>query len=257
MKKYLFLLLLLVSCTTFQEIPGKYSAEVFCDSDIYSTYKELPDTINVNTRIIYFTSSNYVTPLNIESINSKLEYLQVRLDVESHIIIKDKAIVNTFSKLQATESVSDYFYMVDSKYNDDDYLNIYIVPKSKSPVIGRAKDIPSNSLIMREYTGGFEQVLVHELGHTFGLFHTHEYDSSEFNNNYHGDRVCDTPICNQPIREISDTTLTLDEYNVLLHNFMSYPPKTIHMTQFTPVQKQRVRFMFENVPTLRKLINYD
>lgn len=257
MYRLIFLLLFLVSCASVKHsLPGSYTEKSFCDSDDYATFRVLPDTIPVRTKILYFTDKEFITPINTKILNIELGRLGVKLNEVTHEIHKDKVIVNTFKSLSSSDSLSDYFSMVDDKYNDPNYLNIYIVPKNKSKVIGRAKDIPSNAVIIREYSE-LTQVLIHELGHAFGLYHTHQYDSSDINTNYTGDRVCDTPICKAPIRDLNDSIYTLQEYNTLLYNYMSYPPKTIYMSQFTDVQVKRVKFMFENVPTLRKLISYD
>jgi hypothetical protein len=150
-----------------------------------------------------------------------------------------------------------------SRWPNTDYINIWIVNKingTSSGIGGFAYFAEYNSaagdgiVINALYANGpSSTVLVHEMGHSFEMYHTFHDDGDETqcpridSCAYYGDRVCDTEgglletVCTNPINSctalpylIADVT---HNYTVL-NNYMNY---TNCPWMFTQGQKDRIR----------------
>lgn len=133
-----------------------------------------------------------------------------------------------------------------SSHNRNDAINFYIVDSLWGAVAGRAKEIPSNALVMnRNYV--FTPISSHEVGHCLGLYHTFEtafcveqIDGSNCNDC--GDKVCDTPADARPLTPHHSPDFT---------NIMSYYPFLDH---FTKGQFDRMKAIIGNSPILQAVL---
>ncbi|MCB0642676.1 MAG: hypothetical protein KDC44_13600, partial [Phaeodactylibacter sp.] len=118
-------------------------------------------------------------------------------------------------------------------------------------------------MVIITYSGLKEQTtLIHELGHFFGLYHTHEFSKdpnkmeyvSRYECDKRGDGLCDTPADPDisgyvdANRDVENCTCDLgghqdpfgDEYAPSIENFMSYAPPLCR-TSFSPGQLNRMK----------------
>lgn len=113
---------------------------------------------------------------------------------------------------------------------------------------GTTDNIPSNVIHIKGKFGtksaGETNVLIHEMGHCLGLFHTHEKQSTQQNCpnlcECTGDYVCDTP----PPPQLNDKDFSCDISSPLADNYkfnyMSYPRIDECRKLFTPQQVYRM-----------------
>ncbi|MEM9920200.1 MAG: M43 family zinc metalloprotease [Bacteroidota bacterium] len=175
----------------------------------------------------------------------------VEASKHKHIYEKDLKVFNK----------SDELY-VHQKYHKKNVINVYCfedifigyMPQTKGtefvgytyhPDLATIKEYQKDMIIMT-YSGITEQTsLIHEFGHFFGLYHTHEYHDdpdrmeyvSGFECHKRGDLICDTDAdpnllgrvdatnpnnCRCDLTDMVDPMG--DSYAPLLDNFMSYSP---------------------------------
>ena len=160
--------------------------------------------------------------------------------------------------------------------NDPNAVNIYLVNDALS-YAGRANGILSQALVI-ENIHAASQVISHEVGHCFNLYHTHhgtwvcERDSSTCieidgaNNATCGDEVADTPAdpgllvfdtnCNIPLNSLVDASCNYTGgggFNPDTNNIMSYAP-VFCLEHFTNGQNTRMRQAFASSSTLQNVV---
>lgn len=159
------------------------------------------------------------------------------------------------------------------RWNTNSYINIWIVNEicgvNGCGVVGYAY-FPSahgssfDGIVMEaSYLGTSEAnsaVLVHEMGHYLGLYHTFQGGCNNTNCLQDGDKVCDTPPDQSTVRvPCSNTTNTCStdvntsdvnnpfssDQNDMINNYMDYSNLECY-SAFTQGQKDRMHFSIEN-----------
>lgn len=153
------------------------------------------------------------------------------------------------------------------KYYMPSYLNVFVFPNSMEPRIsGAAVGIPGTSMAIKSFFLD-KSTISHEFGHMFGLYHTHERDTSKIKNSYKtGDYICDTPNADKfadagnigLMGEVDDNCiitasigLSADEEGLLVENIMSYSRLNCRCC-FTQDQIDRIKWTIENSHDLRQ-----
>lgn len=160
--------------------------------------------------------------------------------------------------------------------NNPNAINIYLINDAAS-YAGRANGILSQALVI-ENAHATSQVISHEVGHCFNLYHTHrgtwqcESNSSTcaeidgVNNTTCGDEVADTPAdpgllvfdptCSFPLNYLVDNNCNYtggNGFNPDTDNIMSYAPVNC-LEHFTSGQNTRIRQAFASYSVLQNVI---
>lgn len=154
------------------------------------------------------------------------------------------------------------------RWNPLDYINVWIVNEitsvsSGSGVAGYALFPAAHGgtndgiVVEAKHTGvdeSYGAILVHEMGHYLGLYHTFEGGCQNDDCAADGDLICDTPpdqstaytscassmnTCHSDI----NSGFSTDE-NDMIENYMDYSDLTCY-NQFTPLQRERMHFSIE------------
>jgi hypothetical protein len=161
---------------------------------------------------------------------------------------------------------------VESMYFQQNTINLYLVESIEVPVLGQVGGFaffpggPDIVFVTKESMQGQSDVLIHEMGHFFGLFHTFETEPlgvealelvDGSNCETSGDLVCDTeadpnddadnnpaPDCNYNGSPVADTNG--DFYVPPTNNFMSYYSNDC-TCRFTPQQYNRMLEQYLNI----------
>ncbi len=152
--------------------------------------------------------------------------------------------------------------------NNDDpaVVDIYLTEPDHYWDAGSAENIPSTALVL---SGDrmFNEVIVHEMGHCLGLYHTFETmfgseDPDGTNCEDAGDLVCETAACPGPLYAFTDTTtceLTplfyqiYPDYDPDPTNYMVYAP--IHcFVHFEDEQVDRMFATMETIPQIQAVL---
>jgi hypothetical protein len=165
--------------------------------------------------------------------------------------ICDIKYINNDTYFNASLSSGSTESTVANANNVEDVINVYCYPNSFTswayfPFMSEDWIVMRNSHIENRST------FSHELGHYFGLYHTHEtYFCVEAINGSNcsncGDQICDTPADpNLSGKVNSSCAYTGDSrYSPMVNNLMSYAPKVCRTT-FTTQQQERITFTFLN-----------
>ncbi len=160
------------------------------------------------------------------------------------------------------------------QWNPRDYINIWIVKKMCSTsvgcdVVGYARfptshGMPEDGIVVEAgYTGTSHinsSVLVHEMGHYLGLFHTFQGQCKNDDCLTDGDRVCDTPpdqsiarvecgnsvnSCDTDVNPSDSNNPFTTDQNDMYINYMDYGDPSCY-SMFTIGQRERMHFTIEN-----------
>ena len=171
------------------------------------------DTLEQRIQINYFTNSATI-PISVDYIKKSIELQYdafTRAGGENGVKIVPKflpvrIILNTpsYNKEEVPEGsgedmMREYGYNTNYwayKYENTDALNINIFNSRNVTEAARSMGMPSTIIKFNLYKA-IDPVLMtiaHELGHSLGLSHTHEYDSSKYGFSYKtGDFINDLP----------------------------------------------------------------
>ena len=156
-----------------------------------------------------------------------------------------------------------------SRWNPKDYVNIWVVKEITSLSMGdgvagyayfpNAHGQPEDGMICEARFLGIshaeDAVLIHEMGHYFGLYHTFEGGCPNADCAVNGDRVCDTPpdnathsaclynSCPTDVASGSPFTTDVDDF---VNDFMDYSPFSCYHF-FTAGQADRMQGSVETV----------
>jgi len=145
------------------------------------------------------------------------------------------------------------------------YINIWVVRSIPGPVAGFAYHPAAHGtdydgiIVEAQYFGvtePYDVVIIHEMGHYLGLYHTFEGGCTNNDCSIDGDHICDTPpdqstaaiACNQTINSCSTDALSgfADDENDLTKDYMDYG-NTSCMTMFTQGQADLMNWSLQNI----------
>jgi PKD repeat protein len=156
-----------------------------------------------------------------------------------------------------------------SRWDPKEYINIWVVKEISSLSLGSAvagyaffpssHGNPEDGMICEAKTFGIgpaeDAVLIHEMGHYFGLYHTFEGGCKNDDCNIDGDRVCDTApdnathtTCpfNSCATDVAPGSPFSTDVNDFTGDFMDYSPFSC-FHYFTPGQSARMQGALETV----------
>lgn len=190
--------------------------------------------------------------------------------------------INRFQSPSTDMSIAGAGNIYDATWNTYDYINIRLVKEACintncAAVAGYghlpySHGLTSDGIVMEaKYFGSspdISTIIVHEMGHYLGLWHTFQGGCKNGDCLSDGDRVCDTPPdnvntispCNAPINSCQSDTDDpstnnpyrdialggLGDQNDHLDNYMDYVLKDCRKS-FTQGQKDRMHYFLENV----------
>lgn len=152
-----------------------------------------------------------------------------------------------------------------NRWDPFSYINIWVIRSIPGTVAGFAYLPPMHGsnvdgiVLEARYFGvteAYDVLVIHEMGHVLGLYHTFEGGCTNNDCSLDGDRVCDTPPdnstasipCNQTMNSCTTDTLSgfTTDQNDLTKDYMDYGNVTC-MTIFTQGQADRMNWSIQNV----------
>ncbi|MEM9918230.1 MAG: M43 family zinc metalloprotease [Bacteroidota bacterium] len=199
----------------------------------------------------------------------------VDVDVEFCLARRDPNNISTTGITRWESSLSGVVYEDDAplknlvNWPSDCYVNIWVVGEIESissgaGVAGYATfpgahgSTTDGIVIEARWLGtdeGSNSILVHEMGHFLGLYHTFEGGCKNDDCTEDGDRVCDTPpdqstapiACSNPVNtcDTDDQSGLSSDLNDMHNNYMDYGDFNCY-NAFTQGQKERMLFFLTN-----------
>lgn len=256
------------------------------DKDIYKlneTYFDKDEVVKFNIKYIYFINGNkrplsksilkdridivnqYFEDGKIKFVFNGVEYIEGKPESDSTALRAIEA-VEYITKQKRKDLRSKYYIehydFWNTVYGEENTIIAYIYDNTYSGYSAVAGDIGSTYLAMRAiFINPQFHTFEHELGHCFGLYHTHQKDDSNGLNNITGDMVCDTYTSTDTLMRMVNRDCALDVdcsipnrfASVLIKNIMSYTKFECRQS-FTPMQIMRKRKIIETNADLRKCI---
>jgi len=237
------------------------------------------EIVNINTRIVLMGVDipDSVLYKRIDITNIFFEAVKVNFEVTN--IQRYHHPLEDINSLEAIKTLEDIYkeeeyslrqgysirdYRVWNKvYKKRNFINIFVFPDLLRGVVGLAESIPATSCALQKsfFLNVDVYTLEHELGHCFGLHHTHVPDETDGLNNFTGDKVRDTHRSTYNLFEYVDENCNVKgfidiperEMEVLTRNIMSYTRKNCRC-EFTDVQIMRMLNTLEVNTELRSTI---
>jgi hypothetical protein len=241
-----------------EDEPHRLCASDFCSKDgSYELIALLNDTspqkpIQIDIQFINTTSSEnlIIQTQNIETkLNSIFKEAKINFIVNPNVyyLASTYSIDTIYNNIEIKNEL-----ISQKKFNKNNRINIYIVPKGKSlngytnvltENFSNYKKTSLNYIFINEKALSNNSTLLHELGHFFGLQHTFGKSPLELSTDEKpdgsncisaGDFICDTP--SDPNGKIDENCNFLGLKNGLsylvtpdVYNFMSYYPSKCKM----------------------------
>ncbi|ABG58257.1 conserved hypothetical protein [Cytophaga hutchinsonii ATCC 33406] len=271
--KYIYLLLFLF-CSPLFVFSQNYS-----DTDTSKTVKLSSDAISryySSGRNLRTSAANDIVPLKIhvvipESSASYIDSISIMREIgKANLVFASIGIEFQLcgaidfipnNRWLNLDSYDEQWELLDA-YNDPRTVDLFIVAQiNQISACGYASlGWDGDGFIVIQNPCYNEDVLLHELGHYFNLYHTHDdlYGKELVNGSNcstAGDFICDTPADPNLYNMVSSqtcqyTSSQTDANGTVYHpnpaNFMSYAPQNCRNT-FTPQQLQRMRFFYDNI----------
>ncbi|MEI6142263.1 MAG: M43 family zinc metalloprotease [Mariniphaga sp.] len=243
---------------------GYYSPEKLqpmeSDESTTNTEHRIPIVDKINSNLIVFPIKFHFNTNNINDkendqtvkalsrLNNFFKPINIQFELNGKVNLINDSLYYNFSESKAESFFDKYNYA-------DNVINVYIFQRVKDinkNFIGGYSNFPWDKgrfIVLNETAFLDSSSLAHEIGHSFGLFHTHEtFGKSDktvelvngTNCKTAGDCLCDTPADpGLPGQVINDKYVGTERdingqiYNPEIHNIMSYaePDKRYEFTQ--------------------------
>lgn len=227
------------------------------DSDVMSSLTDLNDA---------FRNINYYNPAT--GVDTEIQFCLAKQDENGLATTGITRTQSVLTDLIAESQDADLKSLI--HWDANCYINIYIVNEISSQSIGAGvrgySNFPSahgtatdGLVVEAAFIGNGPintTVLIHEMGHFLGLFHTFRGGCTNNECLLDGDRICDTPPDNSTVPAICDddvNSCTTDaqsgfssDQNDPLQNHMDYGYEDCR-NQFTQGQKERMQMAINNV----------
>lgn len=311
---FLIVLLILSSCdkpkTDF--IPVSPQDMVVCgtteDEDAYKlteVFFKNKETLTFRLNIVLFTNGeceidSSFFPQRIEYINNFFKNsdtgIQFELRALSVIKTAPKFTYGIIPFIERVEAINnrgkkfnelrdsfklEHFKFWNTVYGVQDAINMYVFSEPIGVLAGQAGGygIPFLGVNINFMSPNYNSD-IHELGHVFGLYHTHTFDNTSGLNSYTGDKVCDTPTSpnllglvnpncdlypnflnkaneyelDEPSIMVSRLkTMPKESLETIIHNIMGYSYGECR-DEFTEQQIKRMRKTIETSIDLRRCV---
>lgn len=257
---FLIFLLLLSSCVAFQTSDsldiGDKSAKYERYHKKYSPIQGV--NVNIAINIAGTLDRKKIVRVDTSKIMNILRNAFSNSNIDFKLVAVDTTYSNTFYYMQSTTPNK-----IIKKYENKDAIVINVTSSELQKIYysGIADNIPGKGFIVLTFAK-YKKTIVHELGHNFGLYHTHQKDYSKSKNSTNsGDYISQTPPMGNPIKNGSyifssidcrikkeiPHNYTKDEELILGKNYMSYTTENCR-SNFVPEQIDRMYWAFNTYP---------
>ncbi len=216
-----------------------------------------------------FAHEGYYAQLG-DGVNTQIQFCLAKRDPDGQFT---NGITRTNSALTEMVIETDDQNIKDlSRWNTNDYVNVWIVKSITSQAVGSG--VAGYANFASEHGQDFDglvceaqffgasaatdAVFIHEIGHYLNLYHTFQGGCPNTDCQASGDRVCDTPpdqathtycdynSCHTDADDSSANNPFTSDVNDATENFMDYSPFQCYRS-FTHGQGERMRFAIENI----------
>lgn len=294
-KFQVFLIIAFLAGCASEEMPNKLPSSALCVGDndgIYALtdqYFKSGDKLTVQCNVIHITNGKEGITVseayeNVALINKRfaesganIVFEFDKLYIHSKLPREDSTSLNAIRAIESIQHevredlrssyhIYHFHFWVDvfkPLFNQDRFY-IYIFDHDDDGWAGVAEKIGTHHIaVRRQYWREESATPSHEIGHAFGLLHTHEDDPTNGLTNTTGDKVCDTPFTPKEIAKFVSNGceykgsglegMDVECISRAMINLMSYNINHCRY-EFTPVQVERMYKTIETNSDLRNCI---
>lgn|GEM_PF-1549810 len=211
-----------------------------------------------------FANSGYYDPSS--GVNTNIQFCLAKRDPSGNLTNGITRNVSSYTNMNGPEYYSSDLAVKNiNRWDPTCYINIWLVNNIPGAVAGYAylpfsHGRPEDGIVMEANFFGTSYssdiVVIHEMGHYLGLYHTFEGGCSNTDCSTQGDKVCDTPpdnstawvSCNSSINSCNSDILSgfSSDQNDLVQDYMDYGNWDC-MSVFTAGQAARMNAVIANI----------